>query len=98
MSFEVRYAYDEAGASTNIETFDTFEEAKDFADWMREDMQPHIRGGFVEFDEIAAFAKAIELEAKAQMIKDVYEPNWLLVELRRRQAAKRMSQRGWRRG
>ena len=62
MSYTVRYSYDESPCGTSHADFDTFEEALDFADFVRGEINPLV-GGWVEFDEIAAFAQAIEQAA-----------------------------------
>ena len=56
-----------------VDEFPTFEEAKDFADWLRDDMA--MCGDYiVEFDEIAAFAQAVEEAALASTIEEAPFP------------------------
>jgi hypothetical protein len=58
---EVRHGRHDGHGGPTSDSFPTFEEAQDFADWLRNEM-----GGtyWVEFDEIAAFAQAIEEAAR----------------------------------
>jgi hypothetical protein len=63
---EVRYGRHDGRHGACSESFDTFEDANDFADWVRQEMGDTY---WVEFDEIAAFAQAIEEAAKKAAFK-----------------------------
>lgn len=55
---EVRHGrHDGIGGADSV-SFPTFEEAKDYADWLRDDWDMNVY--WVEFDDIAAFAQAME--------------------------------------
>jgi hypothetical protein len=78
--FDVRHGDERMGhGGMTVDTFPTFEEAKDFADWLRDDMA--MCGDYVvEFDEIAAFAQAME---EAALASNTWEPKiWKATEER----------------
>lgn len=60
---EVRHGRHDGQGPTTSSTFDCFAEAKDFADWIREDWDMDVY--WVEFDDIGAFAQEVEQVAKA---------------------------------
>lgn len=60
---EVRHGRHDGQGGPTTDVFDCFAEAKDFADWIREDWDMDVY--WVEFNDIQAFAQEVEAVALA---------------------------------